>query len=128
MDTLGCYRFSDGEDECLDSGRCGQCSDVSEDSVGSSGSMQQPGVIIHFFFRKRHLVKKLCGKSQTEYQNQGWIQWLGNLFTQQGSLELMTSPTPLRSKMMFLAEKKNFFFQLIFVYLKMEKTLLIKHL
>ena len=38
------------EKMCLDSGRCGQCSDVSEDSVGSSGSMHQPGVIIHFFF------------------------------------------------------------------------------
>ena len=49
MDTWGCYRFSDKEDECLDSGRCGQCSDLSEDSVGSSGSMHQPGAIIHFF-------------------------------------------------------------------------------
>ena len=62
MDNWGCYRFSDGEDECLDSGRCGQCSDVSEDSVGSSGSMQQPGVIIHFFFSEASFSEEIVRK------------------------------------------------------------------
>ena len=43
-------------------------------------------VIIHVFSEeaKEHLVKKLCAMSRTEYRNQGWIQWLRNLFTQQG--------------------------------------------
>ena len=32
---------------------------------------------------KDHLVKRLCGISQTEYQNQSWFRWLTTLFSRQ---------------------------------------------
>ena len=45
-------------------------------------------IIIHSFSEaaKEYLVKKLCGMSRTDYRNQGWIQWLRNLLTQQGRM------------------------------------------
>ena len=56
--------------------------------VDLAGQCINPGrkVIIHVFLEaaKEHLVKRLCGISQSKYKNQGWIQWLRNLFTQQG--------------------------------------------
>ena len=32
---------------------------------------------------KEHLVKRLCGMSQREYQSQSWFRWLTTLFTRQ---------------------------------------------
>ena len=42
-------------------------------------------LMIQFFSDsvKEHLVKKICGMSQSEYRNQGWIRWLRTLFTEQ---------------------------------------------
>ena len=39
----GYSRVGDGESECVNTGRCGQCVTISEDSVGFSGSVYQPG-------------------------------------------------------------------------------------
>ena len=42
-------------------------------------------LVIQFFSDsvKEHLVKKICGMSQKEYQSQGWFRWLRTLFTEQ---------------------------------------------
>ena len=42
-------------------------------------------LVIQFFSDsvKEHLVKKICGMSQKEYQSQGWFLWLKTLFTEQ---------------------------------------------
>ena len=42
-------------------------------------------LIIQFFSDsvKEHLVKRICGMSQREYQNQSWFRWLTTLFTEQ---------------------------------------------
>ena len=32
---------------------------------------------------KEHLVKKICGMSQSEYRSQGWLRWFRTLFTEQ---------------------------------------------
>ena len=42
-------------------------------------------LVIQFFSDsvKEHLVKKICGISQKEYQSQGWFLWLRTLFTEQ---------------------------------------------
>ena len=36
-------------------------------------------MVIHFFSEsvKEHLVKKICGMSRSEYENQSWLQWSG---------------------------------------------------
>ena len=43
-------------------------------------------MMIHFFSEsvKEHLVKKICGMSRSEYENQSWLQWFRTLFTEQG--------------------------------------------
>ena len=42
-------------------------------------------LMIQFFSDsvKEHLVKKICGMSQSEYRSQGWLRWLRTLFTEQ---------------------------------------------
>ena len=42
-------------------------------------------LMIQFFLdsAKEHLVKKICGMSQSEYRSQGWLRWLRTLFTEQ---------------------------------------------
>ena len=53
-----------------------------------AGQCISPGKMVnnHVFSEatKEHLVKRLCGISQREYKNQGWIQCLRNLFIKQG--------------------------------------------
>ena len=42
-------------------------------------------LMIQFFSEsvKEHLVKKICGMSQSEYRSQGWLRWFRTLFTEQ---------------------------------------------
>ena len=42
-------------------------------------------LVIQFFSEtvKEHLVKKLCGMSQSEYRNQSWFLWLTTYFSRQ---------------------------------------------
>nr|XP_022311106.1 proline-, glutamic acid- and leucine-rich protein 1-like [Crassostrea virginica] len=42
-------------------------------------------LVIQFFSEavKEHLVKKLCGISQSEYRNQSWFRWLTTYFSRQ---------------------------------------------
>ena len=46
-------------------------------------------LIIQFYSDsvKEHLVKRICGMSQREYQNQSWFRWLTTLFTEQAATQ-----------------------------------------
>lgn len=90
MDTGGYSSFCDGEKKCVIAGRCRQCGFLTEDSVGFSSSKPQPGAngddSFVFGSGQGAFIKKNCGISRSDYQNQGWIQWLWSLFTQQGKM------------------------------------------
>ena len=55
--------------------------DLSADCVNPGRMM-----MVHFFSEsvKEHLVKTIYGISKSEYENQSWLQWCRNLFTEQG--------------------------------------------
>ena len=56
----------------------------------AAGDLKHPRrlLVIKFFSDsvKEHLVKRICGMSQSEYRNQSWFRWLTTLFTEQAGL------------------------------------------
>ena len=67
--------------------RNSQYNGLSEDCIkpGSGASEYGESVSNSTFLRngEEHLVKRLCGMSQREYQSQSWFRWLTTLFTRQ---------------------------------------------
>ena len=52
----------------------------------AAGSLNAGRVLVIQFFSeavKEHLVKKICGISQSEYRNQSWFRWLTTYFSRQ---------------------------------------------